>query len=113
VIERVITATLTPLRASIDAHTKRADVCEREQGVTTEVTALKADVFELRKDVDHLKSINFTSLFESAEVPDVPGADVPTSSDMPLATTRDETMEDVAAADSEAEIYEEQQTCLI
>uniref|UniRef100_M1DD57 'chromo' domain containing protein n=1 Tax=Solanum tuberosum TaxID=4113 RepID=M1DD57_SOLTU len=112
-IERAILSALTPLRTSINSLTARVEICEIGQGVTTEVTALKTEVFESRNDVDHLKSTYFTSLFESAEVPDVPGADVPTSSDMPLATTGDETMEDVAAADSEAEIYEEQQTCLI
>ncbi|KAG5610299.1 hypothetical protein H5410_021580 [Solanum commersonii] len=107
-IERAILATLTPLRTSIGALTKRVETRERGQRVTTEVTTLKSEVSKLRKDVDHLTSINSTSLFESAEVPGVSGLDFLANSDMPLATTRDETMEDDVVVVSEAEIDEEQ-----
>ncbi|KAG5590393.1 hypothetical protein H5410_040907 [Solanum commersonii] len=96
IIERAISAALTPLWTLIDALTFRLETFERGYGVTTEVKVLKADVSELWKDVDHLKSTDFTSLFVSAEIPGVAGVDVPGSCDMPPATTEDETMEDVA-----------------
>ncbi|XP_049365744.1 uncharacterized protein LOC125830608 [Solanum verrucosum] len=69
-IKRAITVVLTPLRASMDTFTARVETWERGKGVTTEVTTLKTDVSKLRKDVDHLKSINFTSLFGMVEIPD-------------------------------------------
>lgn len=93
-IERDFTTVLTPLWASIDALKTRAKICERGQGVTTKFMALNADVSQLRKDVDHLKSTYFTSLFEQKEIPDVPSAHVPTCSEMPMTTTSDGIMED-------------------
>ncbi|KAG5605523.1 hypothetical protein H5410_027015 [Solanum commersonii] len=83
----------------------RVEICERGQGVTIEVTALKADVSKLRKDVDHLKSVDFTSLFESAEVL---GADVSTYSEMLPSTTKDDIMEDTGVAKSKAETDKDQ-----
>ncbi|XP_049385295.1 uncharacterized protein LOC125849251 [Solanum stenotomum] len=107
-IERAITAMLNPLRASIDALSGRVEVCERGKCVTTEVMTLKADVSEMRKDVDHLKSTDFTSLFESTEVPHVPSADVSACAEVPPATTGDVVRADVAIAELEAETDEEQ-----
>ncbi|KAG5615782.1 hypothetical protein H5410_015606 [Solanum commersonii] len=107
-IERAISAVLTPLQTFIDALTVREETCESRHEITTEVITLKAEFSKLRKDVDHLQSTNFTSLFESVEAPDAPGSDVLASSDMPPATTRDETMEDVAAAESEKETDKKQ-----
>ncbi|KAG5581616.1 hypothetical protein H5410_052243 [Solanum commersonii] len=67
------------------------------------VTALKVEVLDLRKDVDYLKSTYITSLFESAE-----DQDAFTSSEMPLATTGDMPMDDVAVDELEAEMDKEQ-----
>ncbi|KAG5632585.1 hypothetical protein H5410_004302 [Solanum commersonii] len=78
-----------------------ADV--RASWLKDEVTSLKVEVSDLRKDMDYLKSTDFTSLFESAEAPGVP-----TSSDMPSATTEDKPMNDLAATELEAETDEEQ-----
>ncbi|KAG5619698.1 hypothetical protein H5410_004916 [Solanum commersonii] len=71
-------------------------------GATSEMTTLKDEVSYLRKDVEYIKSTNFNSLFEAAETQGVSG-----SSEMPLTTTGDVPMEDVATNASEAETDEE------
>jgi len=55
----------------------------------------------LRKDVDYLKSTDFTSLLKATE-----DQDSPPSSQMPPATTRDVPMDDVVAEESEEETSE-------
>ncbi|KAG5595278.1 hypothetical protein H5410_036510 [Solanum commersonii] len=103
-----ITAVLTPFQASTDALTARVMIFERGQGVTTEVTTLKAEVSELRKDVDHLKSTNFSSLFGTVEIPDDPSAEIPACAEVPPATTRDEIREDATNAEFDVETDEKQ-----
>ncbi|XP_049378054.1 uncharacterized protein LOC125842784 [Solanum stenotomum] len=101
-IERAILVALTPLQTSIDALTARVETCHSRQGATSEMTALKSEVADLRKDVDCLKYTNFTSLFEAASTRSVLGC-----SEMPSATTKDMPLEDVATDTSEAETDEE------
>ncbi|KAG5631370.1 hypothetical protein H5410_003087 [Solanum commersonii] len=83
-IERDITAALTPLQASNDALTMRVVIFERGQGVTTEVTTLKA------------------------EIPNNSSTEIPTRAKVPWATTGDDIIEDVFDAEFEAETNEEQ-----
>uniref|UniRef100_M1DYT4 Polyprotein protein n=1 Tax=Solanum tuberosum TaxID=4113 RepID=M1DYT4_SOLTU len=67
IIESALTAVVTPLRKCIDALTAWIEVCERGQRATDKVTALKATIAELRKDVNQLKSIDMSMIFGTVE----------------------------------------------
>ncbi|KAG5586186.1 hypothetical protein H5410_046620 [Solanum commersonii] len=86
-IYSAILVALTPLRTSIDTLTAR--------GETSKVTSLKAEVIDLRKDVDYLNSTEFTSLLQAAN-------------DIPSATTTEVHQDGITADDSEAKTDEEQ-----
>ncbi|XP_049353573.1 uncharacterized protein LOC125818091 [Solanum verrucosum] len=101
-IKSAILDELTPLRASIGTLTARVDTCESRQGETSEVTALKVEVADLRKDVDYLKSTDFTSLLEATD-----DMDALATSEIPPATTRDVHRDDIVVDESEAETDEE------
>ncbi|XP_049373420.1 uncharacterized protein LOC125838397 [Solanum verrucosum] len=102
-IESVILAALIPLRTSIDTLTVRVETCESRHGETSEITALQADVAYRMKDVDYLKSTDFTSLLEAAY-----DVDALETFEIPLATTREVYWNGIAADESEAETDEEQ-----
>lgn len=64
IIEVVVLVVLTPLPSSIDDLTARVSPCEGRQ---RRVLALKDEVTDMRKDVDNLKFINFTSMIQVAD----------------------------------------------
>jgi len=103
-IERVLTASVTPLSVSIDTLAARIAVCEQGQGAIDEVTDLMAAIVKLRKDVDQMKSTYMSMIFGTVDIPDMP-ADM----EVPLATIGEEVRaEGVVAAESEVETDKEQ-----
>uniref|UniRef100_M1DIJ4 Polyprotein protein n=1 Tax=Solanum tuberosum TaxID=4113 RepID=M1DIJ4_SOLTU len=101
-IDSAILAALTPLRASVDDMATKVTTCESRQGETSEVLALKAKVADLRKDVDYLKSIDFTSLMWGED-----DEDAPETSGIPSATTGDVQRGGTTYEESDAETEEE------
>ncbi|KAK4706524.1 hypothetical protein R3W88_033920 [Solanum pinnatisectum] len=102
-IRSAILAALTPLRESIDTLTARVETFESRHGATSKVTASKAEVADLRKEVDYLKSTDFTSLLEAED-----DVDTPASFEISPATTGDVLIDDVVVDELEVENDEEQ-----
>ncbi|KAK4706638.1 hypothetical protein R3W88_033808 [Solanum pinnatisectum] len=104
-IESAIIVAIASLLTSIDTLTMKVETCESRKGETFEVTTLKAEVAYLRKDVDYLKSTDFTSLLEVAD-----DVDAPETSEVPSATTgyvhRDDTIVDESEAKTDNELIE-------
>jgi len=101
-IDSAILAALTPLRASVDYLATRVTTYERRQGETSEVSSLKDEVADLRKDIDYLMSIDFTSLMRAPD-----DEDAPETSGIPPATTGDVQRGGITYEESDAETDEE------
>lgn len=91
-IDRVIVSILATIGEDMRDHwlklnslTIRVAPREKNHGASDQVTALIANINNLRKDLDYLKSNNFSSLLGTAKILDMPSADVPAYSYVPLA----------------------------
>lgn len=60
----------------LDALTVRVTTCVQSRGAIEEVTDLKADITELRKHVNQLKSIDMSMWFGTVEIPDKSDGDI-------------------------------------
>ncbi|KAG5620196.1 hypothetical protein H5410_005414 [Solanum commersonii] len=69
---------------------------------------MKAAIAELRKDVDQLKSTDMSLIFGTIEIFDDPSIDIPTHSEEPPTTTRDDIRDDIVVVELETETDEEQ-----
>lgn len=89
---------MTPISTPFDTLTARIESCNRILGVTLEVITLKGKISVMKKDVDYLKSTNFTPLLEALD-----DQDAPQCLEMPSSTTKDVPKDDVAADELEAD----------
>ncbi|XP_049357114.1 uncharacterized protein LOC125821790 [Solanum verrucosum] len=95
-------------KLALDALTVRLEDYEKNQGVTVVVKSWKADVAELRRDMDELKSIDLSMLFSTVEIAEVSSTYIPATFEVPLVITSDEIRVDNVYVESEVETDEEQ-----
>uniref|UniRef100_M1DIL9 Polyprotein protein n=1 Tax=Solanum tuberosum TaxID=4113 RepID=M1DIL9_SOLTU len=102
-INSAILTALTPIRTTVDDLNARVTACENRQGETPEISALKAEITELKMDVAYLKATDFTALMRGAD-----DKDTPNFSGTPPATMGDMQRDNAGYAESEMENDEEQ-----
>ncbi|XP_015068713.1 uncharacterized protein LOC107013274 [Solanum pennellii] len=93
----------------MDALMVRVEECENIQGSNVPMTALKANVIGLSKDVDELKSTDLSMLFRTMEIPKMWNTDIPFYYEVSAATTvGDDARVNEGDVESEVETYEKQ-----
>uniref|UniRef100_M1DU96 Polyprotein protein n=1 Tax=Solanum tuberosum TaxID=4113 RepID=M1DU96_SOLTU len=101
-IDSAILNALIPLRTTIYYLTAKVIACESRKGETPEVSILKAEIAELKKDIAYLKATDFTTLMQGVD-----DKDAPETLGSPLDTTGDMQRDDAGHAESDAETDEE------
>ncbi|WMV50819.1 hypothetical protein MTR67_044204 [Solanum verrucosum] len=100
-IERDIVIAIAPIQAelrehrelitaygtSLDALTVRMEACEQSGRQSADVTALRADITNLKGDVDELESMDLSIFFGTVDLPEVPSIYLPHIFVIPPATT--------------------------
>ncbi|XP_049388204.1 uncharacterized protein LOC125852521, partial [Solanum stenotomum] len=87
----------------------RVEACEQGGRQSHNVTTFRVDIAELRRDVDDLKSIYFSILFDTVDLPEVSSLEMPAISEIPPApVTGDATLDNKGDESDTPDTYEEE-----